>query len=497
MLNTPGTLSSTMRALGRGICIGLILLWCVACTTPVAINIAERELPPTHTSYPTDGPTDTPQSDQAVTPLATDMPALQTDETSTPTTSPGPTATETPSPAPTGTPCVSSMAYVRDVTIPDDTRFEPGTAFTKTWAIENTGGCPWGEGFSLRLVRGSQMGASDSVPVPTTAPGEIAEVSARMIAPEASGRHTGVWQLSRGDEVFPGMVTVQIVTGGAARIAFTSDVSGENNIHVMDIDGSNWVQLTEGGGFYPSWSPVQQRLAFFSGVDGNMEIYTMNIDGSRRQRLTFDPAWDGMPDWSPDGSKIVFCSERTGSRDLWVMNADGSGVKQLTNEADRWVLSPQWSPDGSKILCYLCQGEPSLGFLVRCVDDLDIWILDPDGSKFRPLLTMDAQYAYGAPTWHPNSRTFAYARLDRRQENGTGWQIYAMDIDGTDDRLIYDSEFSDNPDVWSPDGRQLVFASWVSGYWDLFLLNRESGSVRALTEGKSGQHGHAISDWVE
>ena len=39
-----------------------------------------------------------------------------------------------------------NSAYVSDVTIPDGTEVAPGEAFTKTWALVNTGNCTWNGG---------------------------------------------------------------------------------------------------------------------------------------------------------------------------------------------------------------------------------------------------------------------------------------------------------------------------------------------------------------
>ena len=40
--------------------------------------------------------------------------------------------------------------------------------------------------------------------------------------------------------------------------------------------------------------PAASKIAFVSERDGNNEIYVMNADGSGRTRLTNDPAGDGL-----------------------------------------------------------------------------------------------------------------------------------------------------------------------------------------------------------
>ena len=72
------------------------------------------------------------------------------------------------------------------------------------------------------------------------------------------------------------------------------------------------------------------KIAFISNRDGNDEIYVMNADGSNQTRLTNNPAMI-RPSFSPDGSKIAFVSNRDGNYEIYVMNADGSNQTRLTN----------------------------------------------------------------------------------------------------------------------------------------------------------------------
>src|SRR5687767_3392148 len=65
---------------------------------------------------------------------------------------------------------------------------------------------------------------------------------------------------------------------------------------------------------------VEGIIAFQSNRDGNNEIYVMNGDGSGLTNLTDNPADDFGPVWSPDGKKIIFSSNRDGNYDIYVMN---------------------------------------------------------------------------------------------------------------------------------------------------------------------------------
>jgi Tol biopolymer transport system component len=50
----------------------------------------------------------------------------------------------------------------------------------------------------------------------------------------------------------------------------------------------------------PSWSPDGRRIAFATKRDVNNEIYVMNSDGSGQRNLTRTPRWqERWAAWSP------------------------------------------------------------------------------------------------------------------------------------------------------------------------------------------------------
>src|SRR5262249_46194546 len=83
----------------------------------------------------------------------------------------------------------------------------------------------------------------------------------------------------------------------------------------------------------PSFSRDGTRIAFESDRDGNEEIYVMNADGTGQTRLTNNFVEDSDPSFSPDGARIAFESGRDGNLEGCVMNADGTAPTRLTNNA--------------------------------------------------------------------------------------------------------------------------------------------------------------------
>lgn len=134
------------------------------------------------------------------------------------------------------------------------------------------------------------------------------------------------------------------------RIVFNSFRDGNWEIYVVDADGTNLRRLTntpdvnETGG---SWSPDGTRIAFRSGPPRQFQgnIHVMNIDGTGEIELTDFDGVEENPVWSPGGGKIVFQSMMSGNFELYVMDADGSNLTNLTRNPahDYW---PSWVAPG-------------------------------------------------------------------------------------------------------------------------------------------------------
>lgn len=110
----------------------------------------------------------------------------------------------TPTAAPTAVPtpvvedaCQPSARFVEDVTVPDDSLFNGGVKFTKTWRLRNDGECTWEVGTAWAFIGGDLLGAQSPAAVELAEPGRIVEVSVDMVAPAAPGAYKSYWRLQR------------------------------------------------------------------------------------------------------------------------------------------------------------------------------------------------------------------------------------------------------------------------------------------------------------
>lgn len=159
-------------------------------------------------------------------------------------------------------------------------------------------------------------------------------------------------------------------------------------IHLINVDGTGDVPLTNRPSFQPAWSPDGSRIAFVT--LGDKQMFLINPDGTGEVGLTPPATEDDSPTWSPDGTRIAF---NTGSidSDVAVMNADGSGRVNLTNRPG-FDLSPAWSPDGSRLAYHRSERN-----------DSEIYTMNADGSNQTNLSKRPNTYE-STPAWGGEGR---------------------------------------------------------------------------------------------
>ena len=262
------------------------------------------------------------------------------------------------------------------------------------------------------------------------------------------------------------------------RIAFQSDRTGRLEIFVMDVDGSNPVQVTDspGSNEMPSLALGGDQISFASKRDGDYEIYKINADGTNPVNLTHTEGADRGPVWSPDGTRIAFWSRRDGNAEIYVMNADGSDQVNLTNNSDFFEAWPTWSPDGEKLLFISDPGRESYS---RPPVDADIVVMNADGSNQVKLTNNGGAWIEGYAVWSPNGTQVAYEISDAL---GRNYDVWVMNADGTGQKNLTTtgSELEAVP-RWSPDGSQIAYFATTGGTPNIWVMNADGTNKINLT----------------
>lgn len=139
-------------------------------------------------------------------------------------------------------------------------------------------------------------------------------------------------------------------TPDSSRIVFLRSFQGDQDLYIMDVNGSNQIKLTD---VYNCWNfdifPDGSRIVLEVKSGQDMDVFVIDVDGSNKVKLTESTANDHSPEFSPDGTKVVFVSDRDGDMDIYIMNIDGTEKFNVTNN-ERWDDAPRFSPDGKQIV---------------------------------------------------------------------------------------------------------------------------------------------------
>jgi flagellar hook assembly protein FlgD len=255
----------------------------------------------------------------------------------------------------------------------------------------------------------------------------------------------------------------------STRIAFESYRTGNFEIFKINIDGGGLTNLTGSGAREqdPSYSPDGSRMAYA----GNDNIYIMNADGSGKTFLVGGN--NASPNFSPDGTKIVFSSYRDGTGwHIYIMNVDGSSQQKLTSSSGfTFNMKANFSPDGAKII-YHCS-DPWAGTTIKR--------MNADGTNNE---TIVGGYA---PAYSPDGAKIFFQR-GAIHSGKSHDQIWVMNSDGTDTEMLREDPRNagawslESCKVWpSPSNTMSTFNNQSTGNPEVYKINIDGGAPVNLT----------------
>src|ERR1700752_127017 len=149
-----------------------------------------------------------------------------------------------------------------------------------------------------------------------------------------------------------------------------------------------------------------------------------------------------------------------------LMNADGSGVRRLTTNNNVRHFYPSLSPDGQSVL-YTSFREQNV---------YEIYSLDLNNNTVERLT--DRLGILTAPEFSPDGESITFARGSGNPGNDQS-QIMTMNRKGENAGNI--PQILGWDPTWSPDGKQILFASSSQGAVQLFVVNQSGKGLRQVT----------------
>ena len=292
------------------------------------------------------------------------------------------------------------------------------------------------------------------------------------------------------------------------RILFVSDRSGNENLWIIDADGSNPRPLTtERGDFQfddPEWSPDGEYVLVRKDAPGNpntgRQPWLIHVSGGRGMGLDEDAAGLGFR-WGPDGRYVYFrgaegpraTSLRGNSlpEPAQIMRLDRrtGDIAPITGTPSG-AARPAISPDGEHMV-YVADIDAMSGLRLRnLATDEDDWLVFPID---REHLNQRTRF-----TFAPDGNAVVFVKDGTFHEVDLGTRAvraipFTAQVEQQLGPLIqHETPFQDDSLVvrnvrygeMSPDGKKLVFGSLNQ----LWIMDLPDGEPRPLVDGAGGRY---------
>jgi uncharacterized protein YceK len=296
------------------------------------------------------------------------------------------------------------------------------------------------------------------------------------------------------DVVFPAIQSIAMFTrAGSVHGSLSPDgrfflasyyLSKEGQIY----ESGNLTYDVAAGEVVSDVTPAQASCRAYS-PDGQWIAY--NSPGAQGSQMCFIPATggtaacvgtaqvvSGCPYWSPDSQWVAFyrfdLAVGETSFNLYKVRPDGSELTPLTSGQENAKVAPDWSPDSTQIAYMVRPAPPGDGSVPRG----ELWVMDADGSNAR--LLQDNLYGYTHPYWNPDGRTLLVRGYEDGESSGM-WLVPAAGgpaerVPGTETGGFY-GEWSPSPSGWP-----LLLPVYVgdTGRRTVYYANSDGGPLQTF-----------------
>tara|TARA_Y100000780_G_scaffold232595_1_gene268711 strand:+ start:13651 stop:15003 length:1353 start_codon:yes stop_codon:yes gene_type:complete len=214
------------------------------------------------------------------------------------------------------------------------------------------------------------------------------------------------------------------------------------------------------------------------GKDVRKEIYIMDFDGEKKQRITFKNSLILSPAISPDNTQLLFTSIES----RWQKSKDGRPRKvqnlnlylyDLKTRKQKVVSSVKGINSGA---IFSADGE-DIYLTLSNLKNADIYKMNLKTRKKQRV----TKHFLDDVDPHINKDGSLMTFLSGRSGKA---MIYTMDpsqVEKDVKRISYVGRFNASP-RFSPDGKEIVFSSWVDNRFDIYKIDSSGNNLVRLTK---------------
>jgi Tol biopolymer transport system component len=226
-------------------------------------------------------------------------------------------------------------------------------------------------------------------------------------------------------------------------------------------------------GLWGGPSPDGRYLTY---VDLGTDDLALHEFGTGEDRRLTD-ASNGEYAWSsafaPDGERVAYSwANETGYDELRILELDGSGPRIVYADESFDVHPMEWSSDGERIVVRLDGNDE----VIR-----EIGLVTVADGSLRVLKTLDHEAPFEI-SMSPDGRSVIYDYPTKDDPSAS--DIYVLDVETGDERLLVEHPADDRVLGWAPDGGHVLFLSDRTGTLGAWLLpvadGRPAGGARLV-----------------
>jgi len=240
-------------------------------------------------------------------------------------------------------------------------------------------------------------------------------------------------------------------------------------------------QLTTGPSA-AAWSPDSRSLVY--SMAGS--LWRQELGSPKAEQLTAGPGYDYQPDWSANGQWVVFARYEHDAVELWSLDMRDGQMRKMTS-GGAVNVEPRFSPDGKRVAFVSTSYKGHFHIFTGQFEDgllSDVRQLTPETISSLPRYYYSRADHEISPVWTRDGSEILFVS-NRGHIHGTGgfWRMKAEP--GGEAREIHyeETNWKARPD-FSPDGKRMVYASYMGQSWhQLWLMPAAGGDAFPISYG--------------